>query len=73
MGTTRRAHHHGNSFTLLAVPINPLIQLGIIAVNKDPNICADQENAKPGTEHSLRFCDCMQRKETAVLEILSSN
>lgn len=42
---------------LLTIPIYPLIPVGIIAVNKDlgPNVCANQENTKPGTETQIKI------------------
>lgn len=43
--------------TIMTIPINPLIPMGIIAVDKDlgPTICENQENAKPGTETQIKF------------------
>lgn len=43
--------------TIITILINPLISMGIIAINKDfgPSICENQETTKPGTETQIKF------------------
>lgn len=43
--------------TIITVPTNTLIPMGIISVNKDfgPNIRGNWENAEPGTERQIKF------------------